>query len=131
MRPLHLFALALPGIASAQSTVPSGFVDELVGGGFEAPTGIAVAPDGRVFVSEKRGLVWIIENGAVLPVPFIDLQDEVGNANDRGLMGIALDPAFDLNGLVYLAYVVDNCGSGSTVSPARILWSMSLSQPTE
>jgi len=90
-----------------QSTLPPGFVDELIAGGFDIPTGIAIDPAGRLFVAEKRGRVWIVDDGAVLPAPFIDLEDEVGNANDRGLMGIALDPEFDQNGFVYLPYVVD------------------------
>ena len=83
-------AVLLSGPLLPQSTVPLGFIDELVAGGFDIPTGMAIDPTGRIFVAEKNGRVWIIENGVVLPMPFLDLVDEVGNANDRGLMGIAL-----------------------------------------
>ena len=53
---LPLLFLFLSSPASSQSTVPPGFLDELVAGGFEIPTGMVVAPDGRIFVAEKRGL---------------------------------------------------------------------------
>ena len=38
---------------------------------------------------------------------FIDLQDEVGFAGDRGLLAIALDPNFNTNHYLYMAYTVD------------------------
>jgi|694.fasta_scaffold07250_20 hypothetical protein len=43
-------------------------------------------------------MVWIIENGARLPNPRIDISEEVGNWRDHGCLGLALDPAFLSNG---------------------------------
>ncbi len=37
----------------------------------------------------------------------MDISAEVGNWGDHGLMGFALDPEFNANGLIYLLYVVD------------------------
>ncbi len=45
----------------------------------------------------------MVRSGAVLPEPFIDLREEVLNADDRGLLGFAFDPDFETNRFVYLA----------------------------
>ena len=103
-----LAALTLTLTAGVQAQVlPPGFSVEVVAGGFIQPVGIAIADDGRIFVAEKRGVVWVIENGSVLPMPFINLIDEVNGPVDRGLLGLALDPGFLDNRHVYLLYTVD------------------------
>lgn len=100
---------ALPVGASAANGIvlPDGFELQVVAGGFSVPTGMAIAPNGRIFVTEKRGYVWLIDDGTVLSLPFIDLVDEVGDVGDLGLLGIALDPDFASTPWVYLLYVVD------------------------
>ena len=102
---LALLVLAKPSIAPA--TVPSGFVDLQVEGGFVLPVALEFDPQGRIWVAEKRGMVWIVENESVLPTPAIDLVDEVHDASDKGLLGMALDPDFANNGYLYLLYMVD------------------------
>ena len=74
--------------------------------------GLAVAPDGRLFVIEKRGRVYIIQDDWRLASPFIDLGLEVLDNGDRGLLGIALDPNFATTPWVYLLYSVDPDGDG-------------------
>ena len=95
-------------------SVPSGFFIERAASAavFETPVGIAFAPDGRIFVAEKRGRVYVIQNGAKLATPFINLETEVFDNADRGLLGIALDPHFDASRHVYLLYGVDPDGDG-------------------
>ncbi len=97
----------LPGSAGA-TTLPAGFGQELVASGFSAPTSFAFLPDGRILVAEKSGLVRIVKNGAVLATPFIDIRDRVNDYWDRGLLGIAADPDFAVNGFVYLLYTYEN-----------------------
>ena len=60
-----------------------------------------------MYVWEKGGKVWIVENGVRLPNPLIDISEEVGNWRDFGLLGFALDPNFLSNGRIYLLYIVD------------------------
>src|SRR5207247_2094265 len=62
---------------------------------------------GRAYVWERTGKVWIVENGVKLAQPLIDITEEVGSWGDHGLMGFALDPAFQTNGYIYLFYIVD------------------------
>jgi glucose/arabinose dehydrogenase len=114
-----LSLVALPGPVLA-ATVPAGFTDALVASGLTWPTGIAVANDGRVFATEQSGALRVIKNGALLPTPFIKLtvKGQGGAANEEGLVGIALDPAFDTNGFLYVYYTVPS--SGNVASHNRV-----------
>jgi len=95
--------------ASQAATFPTGFyVEDAVGDDFVLAVNVAFAPGGRMFVVEKRGLVWVVENGVRQPDPFIDISREVLNQQDRGLLGIAIDPDFETNRYVYLSYTVDH-----------------------
>lgn len=94
-------------VAAVAQTVPAGFSDALVIGAWNAPVGATWDANGRMYVWEKRGMVWIVENGVRLPAPLIDLSAEVGNWRDHGCLGFALDPNFLSNGHIYLMYAVD------------------------
>jgi glucose/arabinose dehydrogenase len=84
------------------------------------PVGMAWAPDGRIFVWEKRGLVWILKDGALLSDPFLDLRGRVNSANDRGLLGFALDPDYAGNGYVYLFYAFEPDSNATGGSGPRV-----------
>jgi glucose/arabinose dehydrogenase len=78
---------------------------------FPLSTDLAFAPDGTLFVVRKLGLVRVVHPNQQLQVaPFIDLQDEVNDDHDRGLLSLALHPGFVADGgptsWVYLAYTV-------------------------
>lgn len=94
--------------AAPQTDTPngSGFTTELIAEGLVEPIAFAVANDGTIFVNEKAGRVKVVQNGQVVGT-FLDINLEVNSHHDRGLMGIALDPDFDVNGYVYLQYVVE------------------------
>lgn len=90
-------------IAPAGSLLPAGFVKSTVATGFDEPTVLEFLPDGRILVGERRGVVKMIKNGALLTEPAF-----TANANfqggERGLSGIAVDPNFATNSYVYLFY---------------------------
>ena len=60
------------------------------------------APDGRLFVSQQGGRLRVIKNGVLLSTPFVTVS--VDSTGDRGLIGIAFDPAFSTNHFVYVYY---------------------------
>lgn len=101
---LLLFLAARPVTAQ---TLPGGFVSSLVMDGWFSPVGATWDANGRMYVWEKSGRVWIVENGVRLPNPLLNLLEEVGNWADHGMLGFALDPNFLTNGRVYAMYVVD------------------------
>ena len=65
----------------------------------------AISPPGdtnRLFVVEQNGLLWIVQNGVMLPTPALNITNRVqpplvaSNPNDeRGLLGLAFHPGFN------------------------------------
>jgi glucose/arabinose dehydrogenase len=84
--------------------LPTGFIKYEIAGGLN-PTDMALSPDGRVFITEKDGLVRIVQNGVLLPDPFVILQ-EVESFNEQGLGHIALHPGFPDQPYIYVYYTV-------------------------
>ena len=84
------------------ATVPAGFSETLVASGLASPTAMQFAPDGRLFVAEQGGRLRVIKDGVLLPTPFLTLT--VSSAGERGLLGVAFDPAFATNRFVYVYY---------------------------
>jgi len=98
---LLLFAL-FTGTTVTATQLPAGFAEIEVADGLD-PVGLALAPDGRIFLAEKNGRILIIRDGVVMPDPFLVI--EVDNYNERGIQSIALDPDFDSNNYVYIFYM--------------------------
>jgi glucose/arabinose dehydrogenase len=94
--------ISLVGSLARAATVPSGFTEALVASGLSSPTAMQFAPDGRLFVCEQTGRLRVIKDGALLPTPFLTLS--VSSVGERGLLGVAFDPAFATNQFVYVYY---------------------------
>src|SRR5256712_4336569 len=80
--------------------------------GLNFPVSLRFAPDGRIFFTEKNtGNIRIIQqNGTLVPTPFATV-NPIFNAEEAGLLGIALDPAFSSNNYVYVYYTYRDSGS--------------------
>jgi glucose/arabinose dehydrogenase len=97
------------------ATLPSGFVETWLGGGqLTNATAMEIAPDGRIFVCRRGGVVRVLKNGALLPTPFISLA--VNSTGGDGLLGIAFDPNFATNHFVYLYYTATTPAPHNRVS---------------
>jgi glucose/arabinose dehydrogenase/PKD repeat protein len=84
------------------------FQDPVVLGGLLNPTAIQFASDGRVFVAEKSGLIRVFDSLTdSTPTLFADLRTNVYDFGERGLLGMALDPAFPTRPYVYVLYTYD------------------------
>jgi len=106
---LAVAATLAAGTAQARAaTLPAGFRETIALDGLTAPTSVRFAPDGRVFVAEKSGLVKVFDSLAdPAPATFADLRTQVHNFHDRGLLGLELDPAFPAKPYVYVLYTHD------------------------
>ncbi|NOT33501.1 MAG: PKD domain-containing protein [Candidatus Eisenbacteria bacterium] len=107
---LLLVAVALaPRPADAITFTDSLFIAEDIAPAvtWTTPTGLAYLPGGRLLVIEKRGRVYSVMNGIKSAQPLLNLESEVLNEGDRGLLGIAVDPNYVTNHFVYLLYTVD------------------------
>lgn len=114
---LFLFSIAF-FFSTAAFAQPAGFTDQLYLGAWTNVVGMTFDENGRIYVFEKAGVVWIVDNGVKLSTPLIDISEEVGNWRDFGLVGFTLDPNFLTNGHIYLQYTVDrhhlmNYGTGN------------------
>lgn len=95
-------ALIITAADAHAATVPAGFTDSLVASGLNTPTAMAIAPDGRIFVCQQGGALRVIKDGVLLPTPFLTVM--VDSSGERGLLGVAFDPNFVSNQLVYIYY---------------------------
>jgi hypothetical protein len=94
-----------PSLPTPTSNSPTAFVD----------------PDdgrGRRLISTQQGVIWVWDgpSDTILPTPFLDLRDDVGgpvsnNANERGLLALAVDPNYATTGELYVFYTA--AGSGT------------------
>ena len=111
-------------VSGAQAaTLPLGFADEpvaMVG----APTAVAFAPDGRMLVATQGGVLRVgSSGGGLLATPALSLGSRVCTNSERGLLGVAVDPAFAANGFVYLYYTFNKfanaCPTNSSTAPVN------------
>src|SRR5262249_31992468 len=99
---------------------PAGFGEDVVASNLPFATGIAFAPDGRMFITLKGGVVRVYQNGTLLPTPFLDITSQVSNSNDRGLLGIAIHPDFPHTPYVYLLFTWNPPGFSNIAIAARV-----------
>lgn len=84
-----------------------------------SPVAFGVAGDGsnRMFICQKEGKVWIVQNGKLLAQPFLDVSNQLIHINsgydERGLLGIAFHPAYKTNYKFYVYYSVPSNAKGS------------------
>jgi glucose/arabinose dehydrogenase len=99
---LSLCLIVISAAVINAATVPAGFTDAVVAGGLNNPTAMALAPDGRIFVCQQGGALRVIKNGVLLATPFLTVT--VDSSGERGLLGVAFDPNFVSNQLIYVYY---------------------------
>jgi len=111
--------LALAGCSGGSSSspapvpVPAGWPQislSRVAVGFVQPVHVAHAGDGsdRIFVVEQGGRIRILDNGVVLPAPFLDLASlnppRLVAGGEQGLLSVAFPPGFVAKRYFYVNY---------------------------
>lgn len=99
---------------SAQDLPNSNFSMTNISSGWVEPVGVAFNKTGsKLFVWEKGGKVFMLNRNGTgstytrQSMEVLNISHEVGNWRDHGMLGFALDPNFDVNGFIYVMYVVD------------------------
>ncbi|MEO8586794.1 MAG: PQQ-dependent sugar dehydrogenase, partial [Acidobacteriota bacterium] len=130
LTPVLSALLALPAPAI---TLPPGFGDALVAT-VGAPTALAFTPDGRLLVTTQGGALRVVANGLLLTTPALSLGSAVCSNGERGLLGVAVDPAFAANHYVYLYYTFNKnaagCPTSNATSPVERISRFTLDVPT-
>src|SRR5688500_16636943 len=78
----------------------SAYQGKLLSSDLKSPWGIAMLPDGRFLITEKRGQMRIATPEGQVSEPVTGLP-EVNPAGQGGLLGLAIDPEFGTNRMVY------------------------------
>ncbi len=116
---------------------------QVIKSGLNFPTFLTAAPGdtSRLFVLEKGGLIRIIKSGNLLATPFLDVSGLVSTGAEQGLLGMAFDPNYAVNGRFYISYtdvggdskvaryLVSANPDVATSTPQRIL--LTVTQPAE
>lgn len=110
LRPgLLLASLALSAVFLAPTVIRAQSLStELVVNGLSQPLFLTHAPadNDRLFVVERTGRIRIIENGTLLPAPFLNIQSQVDSSwLEWGVLGLAFHPDYSNNGFFFVNYV--------------------------
>jgi cysteine-rich repeat protein len=95
------------GLCAGVPTTPGTSIRTVrVASGLDKPLYVTTPPfdTGRLFVPEQTGAIRIVQNGTLLPTPFLDLTGSVSCCGERGLLGLAFHPDFWTNGYFYVDY---------------------------
>ena len=93
---------------------PADYQWTAVASGLSSPVGLVHAGDGsnRLFILEQEGLIRILQNGQLLPTPFLDIRSKVSSgSNEAGLLGLAFHPNYAENVLFFINYTDQNRSS--------------------
>ena len=102
---LRAGAVAAAWTAALTAALPAAALQSvLVGSGYSQPVFLtAPAGDSRLFIVEKAGRIRVQDGASVST--YLDLSAQVNSAGERGLLGLAFDPAFASNGRFYVNYI--------------------------
>lgn len=103
--PLVLALLALGAPAGQAQDAPIA-LEPVVTTGLRQPLFVTHGSDGsgRLFVLEQRGAIRIVQSGALLGEPFLDITLKVRAGGEQGLLGLAFHPAYRSNGRYFVNY---------------------------
>lgn len=78
---------------------------ETAAAGLNQPTSMADPGDGRLYVTEKKGRIRLVQGGGVVLDPFLNLGGKLSKADSEdGLLGLAFHPGYSANGIFYVYY---------------------------
>ena len=88
-----------------------------VASGLKSPVFVTNAGDGsnRLFIVEQPGRILVMKNGQLLSRPFLDIRLLVAFGGERGLLSVAFDPDFEVNGVFVVDYTRNSGHVGDTV----------------
>jgi glucose/arabinose dehydrogenase len=106
--------LSVLPVTVASAVTPPGFADSAAITGLSTPTAAVFAPDGKVFVAEKSGLIKVFDSLTDTTATITaDLRTATYDFWDRGLLGLALDPQYPTRPYLYALYSYDAVPGGT------------------
>lgn len=77
---------------------------------FSAPTGITHAHDNRLFIAQQRGVISVVNLGGTSASVFLDIEDQVLNSGEQGLLGLVFHPNYPDTPYFYVNYIAKTSG---------------------
>lgn len=113
---LLALALAAPLAACSSPAMAQRLVP--VADGLRQPVTITNAHDDRLFVVQQGGQIRVVQDGALLREPFLDISSELTTGGERGLLGLAFPSDYATSGRFYVYYT--GAGGESVLSRFRV-----------
>lgn len=102
-------------IGSVKTTTP--ITSTAIASSLTNPWGITSLPDGRLLITEKAGNMRIVTQTGSVGSPITGIPS-VNSEGQGGLLGLALDPQFSSNRMVYWVFA-ENVSGGTLTSVAK------------
>lgn len=96
--------------AQSANPPPANFSDELVTT-VSQPTGLAWLPDGTMLITQQSGKL-VLRSGTT-NTTILDLGTQVCTNSERGLLSVAVDPAYASNHFIYVYYTFNKYNQAS------------------
>lgn len=136
-----LIPLALASAPAPATAQPAGFTEQVLPGlgSLAQPTAFAFLPDASLLIATKSGQLRLYTGGALRTAPVFDRVASICSNSERGLLGVAVDPAFATNSRIYVYYTFDkhatkgdqdpnnNCPTNSATDPVNRVSRLTLS----
>lgn len=122
-------------VASNIGSVTAPVHFQLITNQVPSPVALGVPGDGsnRLFICQKEGKVWIIQNNKLVTQPFLEVSSQMVRVNpgydERGLLGIAFHPLFKTNHTFYVYYSAPSRARGSDHKGVLAEYKVSASNP--
>ena len=134
-----LCAVMLAFVSGSALGAESAFRRVVVARGFVEPVQVTAprSEPRRLYVVEQRGTIRVVDRGKIRPGFFLDARKRIAAGGEQGLLGLAFDPQYATNRLVYVNYTDTNGdtrvvryrtnGTRAIPSSARVL--LAIDQP--
>ncbi len=98
------------GCGGLQGPILAGLTVTTIATGLDIAWAMAFVPDGRLFFTERPGRLRVIVGGVLQPAPVLTLPVCCASG-EGGLLGLAVDPGFATNGVLYVYYTHMQAGA--------------------
>lgn len=88
----------------------------------DTPWSIAFLPSGNFLATERRGDIWLIEQGNDKTVSLVGNIKNSREIGEGGLLGITIDPSFSDNNFIYLYYTYQQNGDNTLNRVSRLVF---------
>jgi glucose/arabinose dehydrogenase len=109
-----------PVVAQGAGVFERGFVEQSVASGLVEPTDFAFLPDGRVLISDRRGMIRMEAAGKVAKQSVLDLRSSTSPHGLLGIVTVQVDPDFPRRPYIYVLRALRPTGGQEAPTSARL-----------